>query len=287
MIVGPLSAESDQEDNAIADMTALVQRVRQGPREIKAALDAVAIEQEVQVNTLENYTRWPIAVMRYLGWTQKGTRQYGGGGKSFEVHELTVRGREIVAWVRGAADLRLEQIEPARDFEGQMPLLDPLESNSDKDAKLSIAEMTAVSIHAHYQMLERSGFDLETVRPILEEQEPLLNSALVKLNVQTDRPLLFSPYQSLSISDVSRVFPASEIAVVTGGSEVAQSGSTVGRDSRDHLFVEPALVRLDDEVREGGAEGLEQELLRIVQSERFNRGGCYCVFPLTEVRLAK
>ena len=74
-----------------------------------------------------------------------------------------------------------------------MPLLDPLESNSDKDAKLSIAEMTAVSIHAHYQMLERSGFDLATVRPILEEQEPLLNSALAKLNVQTDRPLLLLP----------------------------------------------------------------------------------------------
>ena len=267
MIVGPLSAESDQGDNAIADMTALVQRVRQGPGEIKAALDAVAIEQGVQVNTLKNYTRWPIAVMRDLGWTQKGIRQYDRGGKSFEVHELTGKGREIVDWVLGATDLRLEQIEPARDSEGQMPLLDPLGSNSDEDAKLSIAEMTAVSIHAHYQMLERSGFDLESVRPILEEQEPLLNSALAKLNVQRDRPLLFSPYQSLSISDVSRVFPASEITVVTGGSEVAQSGSTVGRDSRDHLFVEPALVLFDVEVREGGADDLKQELLRIFQSE--------------------
>ena len=48
---------------------------------------------------------------------------------------------------------------------------------------------------------------------------------------------------------------------------MSRAGSTVGRDSRGHLFVEPALVRLDDEVREGGADGLEQELLRIVQSE--------------------
>ena len=30
------------------------------------------------------------------------------GGKSFEVHELTGKGRGIVDWVLGATDLRLE-----------------------------------------------------------------------------------------------------------------------------------------------------------------------------------
>ena len=67
MIVGPLSADSDRSEDAVPRVAALVGTMRTDPKNIAAAMTRVAAEQNVQVNTLKNYTRWPIAVMRDLG----------------------------------------------------------------------------------------------------------------------------------------------------------------------------------------------------------------------------
>ena len=207
MIVGPLSAESDQSHDAVADMATLIQPMRESPEATKDALDGVATQQGIQVNTLWNYTRWPIAIMRHLGWTQKGRRMFKNGGKSFEVHELTERGQQVANWVRGATDLRYEQIAPHRGENEQKSLWDAVDQSPDRKNRLSVKEMTAVSVHSHYRMLERAGFELESVVPVLEEQEQVLTQVLAKLNLELGRPLLFSPFQSLSIPDITEGFP--------------------------------------------------------------------------------
>ena len=94
MIVGPLSADSDRSDKAVPGVAALIATLREKPENIADALTKVAAEQNVQVNTLRNYTRWPIAVMRDLGWTEKARRSFQRGGRSFEVHKLTGEGQE-------------------------------------------------------------------------------------------------------------------------------------------------------------------------------------------------
>ena len=260
MIVGPFSAQSDQSDNAVAQMSALIQKLRDEPQAIKTALAQVATQEEVQLNTLKNYTRWPVAVMRDLGWTQKGRLKFRQGTRSFEVHQLTERGKQVAEWVRGASDLRLDQIEVRSVEEGQASLFDQMGQDHGEENRLSPEEMAAVSVHAHYRMLERSGFDLEPVELILDGQAEILSQALGKLELPLDRPLLFSPYQSLSISDIATVFAPPEISAETERVEGIPGGTVVGRDSRDHLFVEPAFVVQGDGGEKGGTDELADEL---------------------------
>ena len=129
MIVGPLSAESDRSNDAVPKMAAMIQNLREAPKDIAAELTKVAEEQGIQVNTLKNYTRWPIAVMRDLGWTQKARLRFRKGNISFDVHQLTERGKEIAERVATSADLRIDQVE-----------------------QLPFEEKVAVSLHAHYGM---------------------------------------------------------------------------------------------------------------------------------------
>ena len=240
MIVGPLSAGSDRSEDAIPHVAALIETLRVNPETVVAALARVAVEQNVQVNTLQNYTRWPIAVMRDLGWTEKGRRSFRSGGRSFEVHQLTEIGTRVAESVSASVDLRLEQVD-----------------------LLPSEEKAAVSVHAHYRMLERAGFDLESVNLKLKQQEQALGRALSLLGVPQGRPLLFSPFQSLSIADIGMIFPHSEITASVEEREAAASSAVVGRGSRDHLFVEPIFV---PQVHEGGDDEtakLEEELRAI------------------------
>ena len=260
MIVGPFSAQSDQGDNAVAEMAALIHSLRDEPEAIKTSLARVATQEGVQVNTLKNYTRWPIAVMRDLGWTQKGKLKFRQGTRSFEVHQLTERGKQIAEWVQGASDLRLDQVEVPSVEEGQTSLLDHIGQDQAEENRLSPEEMAAVSVHAHYRMLGRAGFDLESVEPMLDGQAEILAQALVKLGFPSDRPLLFSPYQSLSISDIARVFAPPEISGEMQEAEAVVGAPAVGRDPRDHLFVEPAFVAQGDGGDTEGTDELAAEL---------------------------
>ena len=263
MIVGPLSAQSDRSDNAVAEMAAFIHKLRAEPEAIKTALTQVATQERVQVNTLKNYTRWPIAVMRDLGWTRKEKFRFRQGTKSFEVHQLTERGKQVAEWVRGASDLRLNQVEMRVVEEGQTSLFDHMGQDRGEENGLSPEEMAAVSVYSHYRMLERAGFDLKSVEPMLGCKAEVLSKALDKLNLPLDQPLLFSPYQSLSISDIARVFAPPEISAETEEVEGIIGGTAVGRNPRDHLFVKPTLVIQEDGGEEQGTDELAKELIAL------------------------
>ena len=243
MIVGPLSAESDRSDDAVSNMATFVKSLRDDPKDIQAALQKVVEELGIKVVTVRNYTRWPIAVMRDLGWTEKVRLRFRKGDRSFEVHRLTETGKKVAERVSTWADLRLDHVE-----------------------ELPFAEKAAVSIHAHYRMLERAGFNLETVTQKLGEHEQAFDRALVRLGVPQGRPLLFSPFQSLSIADIARIFPSSPTAASTAEGEAATTGPVVGRGSRDHLFVVPRFVLQEHGGRNGESSQLEEEL-RVLRQE--------------------
>ena len=240
MIVGPLSAGSDRSDNAVPEVAATIEALRAEPENIRVALTMVASEQNVQVNTLRNYTRWPIAVMRDLGWTEKARRSFRSGGRPFEVHRLTETGRKVAEGALASVDLRLDQVD-----------------------RLPFEEKAAVSVHAHYRMLERAGFDLESVNAKLKQQEQALSRALALLGIPPERPILFSPFQSLSIADIRMIFPAPAPAVSVEQRQAVTTATAVGRGSRDHLFIEPRFVtQLREDGYDDGTE-LERELRAI------------------------
>ncbi len=244
MIVGPLSVRSDRSSDAVSQMVDLIAGLREDPKAITEALEDSSLKRGVQVNTLKNYTRWPIAIMRDLGWTEKVNLRFQKDGQSFEVYKLTEAGKKIAEYVCAATDIRVDQVDA-----------------------LPAKEKAAISTHAHYSMLERSGFDLESVKLKLNEERPDLERALEQLEVEPDSPLLFSPFQSLSIADTRDIFQVPETTKRTDEQRIVGDGNVVGRGSRNHLFVEPEFVH---QVHEYGNDELTlslKEKLRVLRSE--------------------
>ena len=57
-------------------------------------LTELSTTRKTQVNTLRNYTRWPIAVLRHCGWTTEAVAAYADGTK-YQSWALTDAGRGI------------------------------------------------------------------------------------------------------------------------------------------------------------------------------------------------
>ena len=242
MIVGPLSVPSDRDR---ADLDALAERVialRQEPRAIREALENLKARRKVKVPTLRNYTRWPIAIMRDLGWTTKERERYRQSSKTFEIHRLTPKGRERAENLETSSDIRVIEVDRLPD-----------------DQKRALCR------HAHFAMMERSGFDLSPVAAQLREDEGKYRDALRTLGAPQHRPLLFSPFQSLSFTDLVTIFPRSAVPRLQDYPPPSGSYATGSGRRSHHLFVPPALVPTGVEL-----EGTELSKLRAAL-RRFRR----------------
>jgi hypothetical protein len=238
IIVGPLSASSDRTP---ADMQAIAQKIaklRESPTAAKEALEALQKERGIQVNTLRNYTRWPIAILRDLGWTEKDREPYRKSNKTFEVHRLTALGKEKAQTLEEMIDLRVDQVD-----------------------RLPFAQKRALSRHAHFAMMERAGFDLTSVSDQMLHDEPARREALETLGIADQNAILFSPFQALTIKDSSAIFPTPEAAPARQSVQAVIDGTDVGRGSRDHLFVKPTFVATEAEAEGAEISGLKAELL--------------------------
>jgi hypothetical protein len=78
-------------------------------------------------------------------------------------------------------------------------------------------------------------------------------------------PLLYSPFQTLSIADIGVFFPSTKAARFTREQHEDIKSLAVGRGSRDHLFVNPILVRLPGEAIEDGTEAVRTALAGLLK----------------------
>lgn len=241
MIVGPLNM-SDRDSASLSNAVDLITRLRAGKQKTQDALEKLSGERRIQINTLHNYTRWPIAVLRDCGWATKDKARYRDG-RSFDVLRLTEQGRAAAEWVNAAHDVRMDQAE-----------------------SLPMPERTALSIEAHYALLGRCNFDLSPVLSKLESQRTAAIAARKKLGFSPDGDLLFSPFQTLRISDIAQIFPPS--TPPTPFNREAREDVqrlAVGRGSRDHLFVAPIFV--PSATKQGGdsTEKLRKQLADLIK----------------------
>ena len=234
MIVGPLSASSDRSKADIADIAAKIMGLREEPAAIKGALNELKKARGIQINTLQNYTRWPLAVLRDLRWTERDREPYRRSSKTFDIHRLTALGKERANSLKEAVDLRADQVD-----------------------QLSSGQKRALSRHAHFSMMERTGFDVSSVTEQLQRDEETRREALRELRLPEDKPILFSPFQTLSIADLSEIFPQPEAAPAERSMQEVIDGTNVGRGTRDHLFVAPTFVASKTE-----AEGVDLTALK-------------------------
>ena len=242
MILGPLNAASDRK---VEDLQALVSAIRdrrRNPNATLTELDKLGGRLGIQVNTMRNYTRWPLAVLVDLGWATK-VRVPGKGRRRVVMLELTNLGKEAANYVSNSVDLRANVVH-----------------------QLPPNECRALSRHAHFAMLGRAGFLVDSLPTMTRSDEVALEKALATLGVVNGRDLLFSPFQSLSSDDLDAAFPARSAQPSTSGMLAPKGGPVIGRGSRDHLFLQPKLVPKN--VPPGDAAELQKELRRRQASAR-------------------
>ncbi len=238
MIIGPLSATSDRGANKLAYVVSNIAHARSSAATIDAAVASVAAGRNTQVNTLQNYTRWPIALLRDCGWMEQGFSTFDNG-KKYRTWYLTEKGKSLAARVSTAFDFRVSDIEKLHDHERR-----------------------ALSLVLHYQILERSGFDITPVQDRISNAEVITQKLFSRLGTD-GKNTLFSPFQSLSLQDIAAVFPASVNVPRIDVSTHVLVDAPDGRDGRAHLFIPPLMVKTEKKV-EASSEALRLELMGLL-----------------------
>ena len=242
MIVGPLSAATDRGKRNLDAVVATIEAARTSATHTKDAVASVSRARNIQVNTLQNYTRWPIALLRDLGWTTRGPARFRDG-REYGTLYLTDKGQALAERVDGSVDLRV-----------------------DDAAQLASEERKALAVVAHFRMLERSGFDIAPVDERIAEAEAIATAMFERLGTD-GRNLLFSPFQSLSLSDIAVVFPARTQTTLLDerAGLAAVAAAPDGRDDRSHLFVSPTMVTAEG-IGACGPDALRTELIGLLKA---------------------
>lgn len=234
MIIGPLSAASDRGKTNLDTVVATIEVARESAADTKHAVESVSNARKIQVNTLQNYTRWPIALLRDLGWATPGPAKFRDGRK-YRTFHLTDKGQALAERIGGCIDLRVDDAE-----------------------QLTPEERKALAVVAHFRMLDRSGFDIEPVGERIAEAEAIAAPVFGRLGTD-GRNLLFSPFQSLSLGDIAAAFPARVQTVQVEEIAGEYAAAPDGRDDRSHLFVHPNMVAAEG-AGMGGPDALRAEL---------------------------
>lgn len=242
LIIGPLSAASDRGKKNLGAVVAKIKAARNSAGDTEDAVAAVSDARKIQVNTLQNYTRWPIALLRDLGWATRGPAKFRDGRKYGTFH-LTDKGQALAERVTGSVDLRVDDAE-----------------------RLTPEQRKALAVVAHFRMLERSGFDVAPVEERIADAEVVAAPVFERLGTD-GRNLLFSPFQSLSLGDIAVAFPArSQTAQMDEGTSRADvAAAPYGRDDRSHLFVHPNMVAAEG-AGAGGPYALRAELTGLLEA---------------------
>ncbi len=181
---GPMSILDDTKPKDFASMVGTLTKCRKKRGALNRIIERIAARRGItRKPTMENYTRFPIAVFPWAGWAIKPK-----GG----LLVITNDGRAMAARLREGTDIRLEDFEKFTDR-----------------FKPAFVRWT------FYKMLERAGFETAPVAEQMKKDEALL--ARHRLPCRGD--VYFSPFQQLSRETITNLCPD---LVATKESEAAQ-----------------------------------------------------------------
>ena len=123
----------------------------------------------IQINTMHNYTRFPLATLTFCGWFERiSTNQFYPDGRAIPMFRLTSYGRQRAEELENAVDIRLRQFE-------EMPA----------------QKRNAIIRLGFYSMLQRANFDTSSVSTQITADLGTVGEEF------SDGPLFFSPYQTI------------------------------------------------------------------------------------------
>jgi len=182
MIIGPLCLADDKDSTKYSEMLNYLKSIRGDWEKLQKELDAFSERRGISKDTRENYTRFPIAALEWVGWVEK---QYKKDiyGKQIRFLALTSEGCETVQKIKSSVDIRESDL--ARGSEQQKAALVRL---------------------GFYQMLDRAGFDLNSANNQLNQD---LQTVQGFLGNQVSS-IIFSPFQALEPQYTKSLFSTSE-----------------------------------------------------------------------------
>lgn len=161
--------QDDVGEGAIDTIVATIQGIRGSAARRNQAISDLSKRIGIQVNTMQNYTRFPLAALTYCDWFEKIlTKQFYPDGRPTPMFKLTPYGRQRAEELEQIADFRLSQYEA-----------------------LSTPKQQALIRLGFYSMLQRANFDISpAIAQVAADQETLQTEI-------ADRAVLFSPYQTI------------------------------------------------------------------------------------------
>ncbi|MFA5374519.1 MAG: hypothetical protein WC455_02005 [Dehalococcoidia bacterium] len=194
MIIGPLCLEDDRNGAKFSAMTKNLKKLRGNWGKMQKELDDLSLKRKISKQTMENYTRFPIAALKWTGWAGDDRRRdiYS---RSIPFLVLTDEGYGTVQAIKSSVDVRASNL-----------------------ARASEQEKAAVSRIGFYQMLERAGFELSPVRNQINQDLYQAKRFLGKASTS----IIFSPFQELEPVYTKSLFPTS-----TNASNIKQKSAQV------------------------------------------------------------
>lgn len=167
LCLGPMSCDDSDEDS-FELMIARLRSLRGDYSRLSAAFGDLAEELGMTRQSVDNSTRLPLGLLRGLGWIETAVKNETLYNKSLLCFKISNKGSARLDEYLAMADLRLD------GFYSLSPAL----------------REPAIRMGA-YSMLERAGFDVDSVSEVRRADSNILESLL------DGQDLLFSPYQTL------------------------------------------------------------------------------------------
>lgn len=113
IIAGVLCCQNDKVENIVDNTADMIRECRQnGIEAIENVIMRIRQEQNLgSPATLQNYTRFPIAVMKWADWVNGVNMKGVYGDSSIKVLKLTKKGAEVANSISDIPDVRYEDIE--------------------------------------------------------------------------------------------------------------------------------------------------------------------------------
>ena len=179
LIVGPMCLDNDRNNQLFSNMVEEIKALRGSWQALDDKMNTVADQRNIKLNTMKNYTRFPLAVLRWMGWTESETNKVIYN-KPVKFDKLTDNGYKALELIEGSKDIRKVDLE-----------------------KVDRATKDAISRLSFYQILKRAGFDTDPIESTLVEDKILVANYLDSTNYS----ILFSPFQELSSDYLRVIFP--------------------------------------------------------------------------------
>ncbi len=176
IIVAMLCLMDDRKPGAVDAMVELIKKTRGKLSRLAGELENAA--GSLQENTLKNYTRFPLGVLKSAGWAEP-ERVRGVYERSLNMYRLTPQGAALADAINAKVDVRQADI-----------------------AKFADEERAAFVLLAQYAQFGRGKFDLTEITKHIPTLESKCDRILKAINSRDFNAILYAPFQQAPAIDL-------------------------------------------------------------------------------------